>query len=220
MRSRKKKTFIHKKRKPIIIIIAVFIVITACIIKIEYSVRTTAVLRSKHAADKIANEIIGDTVKSYIGSNKYTYKDFAAVLYNDKQEAVSIETISYNINKVQSDLTILINKKLEAAELKTEDISIGSLTGAFLLVGKGPKIKIKLSPLGSADVKLKSELSDAGLNQTLHKISIIITVKMTSSVPLYNYEIQSEFEFLLAENLIVGKVPALSQPIYNNEKYD
>lgn len=215
MRSRKKRSKNYLKIRLTVIISALIIGITASVIKVEHSVRSVAVLRSKHIADKIANEIIGETVKSYIESNKYTYDDFAAVLYDSNKNAISIEAIPYNINKVQSDLTMLINKKIEKSAYKNEKISLGSLTDTFLLIGKGPKIKLRICPSGAADIKLKSEISEAGINQTYHRISVVITLKMSSSVPIYNFETSSEFEFLLAENLIFGKVPAISPPLNN-----
>ena len=79
-----------------------------------------------------------------------------------------------------------------------------------ILAGKGPKINIKVSPVGSAQIKIKNDFSSAGLNQTCHRISAVINVKMTSSVPLYSFDTSTDFEFVLAENVIVGNVPDLT----------
>jgi sporulation protein YunB len=177
---------------------------------IEKRIRPYAVLQAEHFARKTANEIIEYSVSEYLRKNKFTYNDFAAVLYDEKKKIASVETIPYTINKVQSDLTLLINKELEISGKRTSKIAVGSLTSSYLLTGKGPKINIRVSPIGVADVKLKSDFSEAGINQTRHRISAIVCVKMTSSVPLYSFETESDFEFILAENILIGDVPNIT----------
>ncbi|SHM24552.1 sporulation protein YunB [Ruminococcus flavefaciens] len=177
---------------------------------IEKRIKPYAVLQAEHFAQKTANEIIEHSVSEYLRNNKFTYNDFAAVLYDEKKKIVSVETIPYTINKTQSDLTLLINKELELSGKRTAKIALGSLTSSYLLTGKGPKINIRVSPIGVADVKLKSDFSEAGINQTRHRISAIVCVKMTSSVPLYSFETKSDFEFILAENILIGDVPDIS----------
>ena len=132
------------------------------------------------------------------------------MLYDDNKKANSIETIPYTINKVQSDLTLLINKELEQSGSRSALIPLGTLTDSFLLTGKGPKIKIKVAPMGVAAVELKSEFNTSGINQTVHRISAVISTKMSSSTPLYSFDVVSEFELILAENVIVGAVPDIS----------
>ncbi|MBP5378821.1 MAG: sporulation protein YunB [Ruminococcus sp.] len=167
-------------------------------------------LQSEHIAQKYAAEVIEKTVSDYLENNKFTYCDFAAVLYDDKKKVTAIETLPYNINKVQSVLGCLINEKLEETNRKNAEISIGSLTGSGILTGKGPKIKIRISPIGSAHINIKSEFTDAGINQTCHRIFALITVKMTSAVPLYSFDTSTDFKFLIAENIIVGSVPNMT----------
>ena len=182
----------------------------AAFIRIEKRIKPVAELQAEHIAQKTANEIIEASVSDYLDKNRFTYNDFSAVLYNDRQEAVSIETIPYNINKVQSELTLLINKNLEKEGQLSGRIALGSLTDSHFFTGKGPRLKIKVAPIGSAKVHLKSDFQSAGINQTCHRISAVISVDMTSSVPLYSFDTHSEYEFILAENIIVGNVPELS----------
>ena len=199
---------IRKKWRLLLVftIISVFFITSS----IEKRIRPYAVLQAEHFACKTANEIIENSVSKYLEKNKFTYNNFAAVLYDEKKKIASVETIPYTINKVQSDLTLLINKELEMSGKRTAKIALGSLTSSYLLTGKGPKINIKVSPMGVADIKLKSDFTEAGINQTRHRISAVVSVKMTSSVPLYSFETESDFEFILAENILIGDVPDIS----------
>ena len=174
---------------------------------IEKRISPVAELQSEHIARKTAADIIEKTVSDYLENNRFTYSDFAAVLYDDKKKVTAIETIPYNINKVQSELGELLNRNLEKSSQKSTKIPIGSLANSHILSGKGPKIRIRVSPVGSAQIKLRNDFQSAGVNQTCHRITAIIKVKMTSSVPLYSFETCVEFEFIIAENVIVGDVP-------------
>ena len=200
----------RRRKKPLLIWVIIISVILFSIFRTERALRPYAQLQAEHFAEKTANEIIEQTVSSYLERNKFTYNDFAIVLYDDNKKANSIETIPYTINKVQSDLTLLINKELEHSGSRSALIPLGTLTDSFLLTGKGPKIKIKVAPMGVAAVELKSEFNTSGINQTVHRISAVISTKMSSSTPLYSFDVVSEFELILAENVIVGVVPDIS----------
>ena len=181
------------------------------VIRTDKAVRPVAAMRAEHFAEASANEIIGRAVADYLSENQYTYGDFAAVLYDENGSAVSVESVPCNINRVQSELTVRINEALSRSNDKTERIPLGSLTGSYILVGKGPVLKLKVCPAGSADVKLTSSFDSAGVNQTRHRISAVVTADLRSSVPLYSFSTTVTFEFLLAENIIVGGVPYMSR---------
>lgn len=178
-------------------------------IKINVSLKPVVKKQAEHFAEKEAAELIESCVSEYLSENKYCYSDYTSVIYNDKKQVTSIETISYTINKTQSELAFAINQKLKKVSGKSAEIPLGSLTKTFILNGKGPKIHIKIAPVGCAEVKLKSELMSAGINQTKHRITAVITINMTSSTPLLSFCINSEFEFLIAESVIIGEVPDL-----------
>ena len=65
---------------------------------------------------------------------------------------------------------------------------------------------------------MKSEFESAGINQTKHRILALIKVKMTSSTPLNSFETNSEFEFLIAENIIIGETPQFNALLANGSE--
>lgn len=205
----RKKTRRHRKMI-LIYIFSVIMLLVFSVIRTEKLLKPVVSEQAEHFSEKIAAEIIERTVSGYLRDNQYRYSDFAAVLYNEEKLAASVETIPYTINKVQSELTLLINQRLKGTDKVKTEIPIGTLTQTYVFNGKGPKIHIKISPLGSADVKIKSELESSGINQTKHHISAVISVNVTSSTPLYKFNTHTEFEFLIAETVIIGDVPDIS----------
>ncbi|MCI1269144.1 MAG: sporulation protein YunB [Ruminococcus sp.] len=205
MRIRRK----HKVKsiKTTICLFSALTVLVMTTLLIDHSVKPIAVKQGRHYSKQAADIAISRCVSQYLEKNKYTYDNFAAVLYDESGKPVSIETMSYTINKVQSELTVLVNNTLNKNMLSSAKIPLGSLTDSYLMAGKGPKIPLRICPEGEADVKLTGQFTSAGLNQTCHSISAVITVNMESSLPLYSFDTKSEFEFLIAQTVIVGDVP-------------
>ena len=215
MRRRPKRK--SSRFRMISLISALLILLCIIVTRTEKKIHPVAQLRAEHFAQRTASDVISAAVTEYLNTNRFTYEDFAVVLYNDEKSPVSVEAIPFTINKVQSELTAAINKRLDSSGNKSAEIPLGSLTGSPVFTGKGPKIKIRVCPVGSAEVKLKSSFSQAGINQTCHSISACVTVKMTSSVPIYSFNVRVEFEFILAESVIVGKVPDISPYLAQKE---
>ena len=188
-------------------LLAVLFLLTALAVKADKAVRPVAQMQAQHFAEAYTNTIIEAAAADYLRENELQYSDFAAVLYDDGGKAVSVETLPYTINKVQSELGLAINRKLAEAGRKSDKIPIGSLTGSYLLAGKGPSLKIRICPAGKASVTITSDMESAGINQTRHRISAAITAEISSSLPLYSFESEVKYEFLLAETVIIGDVP-------------
>lgn len=200
----------RRKNKRSVIMVAVIVIAVLLIIvvvRIETAVRPSAEIQAEQAARYSASRIINETVSDYITKNEYTYSDFATVLYDENGRAASIEALSGNINRVQSEIAMEINRRLLDNKQTSAEIAVGSLSGSYLLAGRGNSIKVRICPVGDAEVTLKSTFDSAGNNQTRHRIYAEISANLISSIPLYSFETTENFEFLIAETIIVGDVP-------------
>lgn len=201
-----------KKRKIwIAAAIAAAIAWGAVSIKTEQAVAPIAKRQAEYYSKLTANEIISEAVSEYIKENQYTYGDFAAVLYDENGRAVSIEMLTFNVNKVQAELTQMINKRLAKSRDNSASIPVGSLTESYLLAGRGPDIRLRICPASEAKVELRDSFEGAGMNQTCHKISALITVEIESSLPLYSFSTEVSFEFLLRKILLWERFPKFRQ---------
>ena len=61
--------------------------------------------------------------------------------------------------------------------------------------------------VGTADARFSSSFSEAGVNQTLHRIELELTVPMTLLLPGGPVETESVTRLCVAETVIVGRVP-------------
>ncbi len=196
----------------LVVIIVLLILSTA---RLDKAVRPAAELQAQQLSQKKASIIINDVVSQYIAENEYTYSDFAAVLYDESGHASAVEALSENINRVQAELTAEINRQLNDSGESNAEISLGSLSGSYLLAGKGPTVKVRICPVGSAEVRLTSAFDSAGINQTRHRIYAEISADMVSATTLYSFDTNVKFDYLLAETVIIGDVPQFTAKAWN-----
>ncbi|HOO04953.1 MAG TPA: sporulation protein YunB [Ruminococcus sp.] len=168
--------------------------------------REQAEMLARHTA----GNVISQTVSDYLEENPSTACDLAAVLYDEEGRPASVEAIPYNINKVQAELSLAINRRLEQAGEVCARIPLGSLWSSYLLAGKGPSVRVRICPAGDVSVRLRSSFTSAGINQTCHRIYAEITAEMSAALPLYSFQTSQSFQFLLAESVLVGETPKIS----------
>ena len=77
---------------------------------------------------------------------------------------------------------------------------------------------MKVEPKGYADAVFISEFTDAGLNQTLHRMIMRTTVSVTAFIPMYSVETKVSGDFLIAETVIVGNVPESFTHVVSEDK--
>lgn len=205
----------RRKRKftgyRIIAVMTVFLVIllTVFSVWIDKAVRPVASVQAEHLSLLETNQAVEEAVSCYVSEENYSYSDFVTVKYDSSGRVSAVEAKTQNINKVQSEIALEINSRLEKSA-GYASVPVGSLTGSYVLAGKGFKIRLRICPARKAGVKLRSEFTSAGNNQTCHRITAEVTAEIKSSLPIYNFETETNFEFLLAESIIVGEVPEKS----------
>ena len=86
-------------------------------------------------------------------------------------------------------------------------IQIGTFSGIPFLIGRGPSVNLNLVPIGVVSGKFDSEFSSVGINMTKHTLFLYIDVHVSIVLPINSYDIYSTNQVLLAESIILGKVP-------------
>lgn len=86
-------------------------------------------------------------------------------------------------------------------------LHFGSFTGFKLLAGKGPGVPIRISSIGNVETDLKSEFKEQGINQTLHRVYLQVECEISILTPYNDITQKIANQVLIAENVIVGKIP-------------
>ena len=156
----------------------------------------------KSYATRSINYAVADTMNQSL-----SYGDLINIV-RDKEDNVSfIEANSVRINLLSKTMSkVVMANFLEFAKWPIK-ISIGSFTGIAILSGVGPKVAFNISPFGEVLCSFSSTFESAGINQTYHKLYLIISLKINVVFPFEKLQVLSDSEVLLCETLIIGKIP-------------
>lgn len=119
----------------------------------------------------------------------------------------SVETDMSRINRLKRLVTEEVVRRLTADDL-TLHIPAGTLTGSDLLTGRGPRLPIRISRRVTAVTSLKGQFESAGINQTNHRLWLRVEVTAVCAISGFRQiSVVCESEYLIAETVLVGKVP-------------
>ena len=82
-----------------------------------------------------------------------------------------------------------------------------TLAALALLAGSGPRIPISIVPVGSVQTDFETEFEACGINQTRHKVYLQLSASIRIVIPTGAKTTNVTANMLVAESIIVGKVP-------------
>ena len=199
-----------RRKNPVLRYIALVLVLLMLILLLLKSDDRLRMLTTRYANSRakiVANLIINETVNKYFEEHKITYTDLIKINSTEDGKITSVEFDTVELTKIKSGIISLIQDRINGEEQQILNVPIGTLTGNQYLSNRGPKIKIELKMSSAVYSKISSEFSSAGINQTLHKITLDIKTDVYFVMPWYRTSSEFETAFLLAETIIVGDVP-------------
>ena len=127
----------------------------------------------------------------------------------EKSEAGEITAISSNMARINALSAKILDRIVGATDthMLTVNIPVGNLTGVSLLMGRGPKVPVKIITMTSSRVEFNNSIVTAGINQTKHQINLEVIVDIDILVPWGTESTQVVTEVLIADTIVVGRVP-------------
>lgn len=158
---------------------------------------------ARSRARLFASDVISRSVDAAVSEST---GNFINVIYGE--DGISaIETNVTGISRLRADSILNIRGEISDIDRMTLDIPLGNLAGGMLLTGRGFPVRIKLVPIGDVSGEIYSEFSETGINQTLHRIYMRVRVSMNMIVASDTVRLELADDILVAETVIVGKVP-------------
>lgn len=158
-------------------------------------------------ARAVAVKAIDDAVSNELGKQNIEYSDIVKIERSEEGKLIGITTNIQKINCLKSSLSNAIANELDKDEIKKIRIPLGTILGTELFSGSGPMINIKIFITGNIVANFESELSEAGINQTKHRIILNVEVNISAIMPGYPVETKVRTNVTIAETVIVGEVP-------------
>lgn len=162
---------------------------------------TSNTARIKAKTVEIVNISISDILEQTNGDN------LVNITYDSEGNVTSITANTILANKLNTQIVENCQNNLSDMTMLNFSVPLGSFSGIPLLNGLGPKITIKMTPVGSINTKFNSIFTSQGINQTCHQIYIDITANISVLLPGVDKTVTVNTQYLISESIIIGKVP-------------
>ena len=197
----------NRMKKRLAIWLAILLTISLLILWYFDTYVNPVILTTTHSKVKmLTSQAINSSVSELL-NNSNVYDDLIDISYDKDGNINAILPNASQTNRLSKDITRLALLKIESIGDTGIAIPLGSFTGMPILMGRGPNIQIRISPIGTLQCNFFYDFTTAGINQTVHRIYLHITSDINLILPIHNNKVQTYTEVMLCESVIVGRIP-------------
>lgn len=200
----------------LLIILAVF---TLILFRTKYNdaIRVLAHTQVTNAT----SDLINDSIDSQIAKGDIRYDRIVFFEKDLSGRITALKTNMSEVNRLKTGILNLINDEILALDSSDIGIPLGSLILPEVFSGRGKQIPVQIMSIRNSDASFSSSFSEAGINQTLHQLTMHISVDISVLVLGQTESFSVSSQVVVAETVIVGDVPDTylqTGGIYGNTK--
>ena len=191
-------------RRALSALLAGLAVALAVFLLLDFSMRPAVESVVGYQARIFAARLINEAM---IEAGQTDYGELVRLSRGANGGATSIEANMQAINRLKYQVSNSVIEALEKRENHVIALPLGTIIGNQFTSGRGPLIDIKVLPAGYVNTDVYNSFTSAGINQTLHRIMLRVSVGMAAVLPGYSIETETESSFCIAETVIIGDIP-------------
>lgn len=188
-----------------LIVLTILLIVVFFLLRSKYRlvIEDLAQTQVKNTTSDLTNDAIAKQIE--IGDIQYD-----RIVYFEKDldgRITALKTNMSEVNRLKTDILNIINDEILALDHSDIGIPLGSLFLPELLSGKGPAIPVHILSIRNSDANFVSHFSQAGINQTLHRLNMEVSIDVSVLVLGQTSSFTMTSEVVVAETIIVGAVP-------------
>ena len=163
-------------------------------------------------ANRVINDCVTDAMDAYKNNTTTGVIEDGGFSIIDKDKDGNIKSFRTNtatMERYSSEVATQIYDKMTDINASTISIPLGSvLTDSILFSRMGPNIKVRMKPIGFANVSYDSHFTNAGINQVKHEV--ILKVKLTMiayMLPGVSTRVTVKSDVPIDQTILMGNVP-------------
>lgn len=169
----------------------------------------------ENEARGLVEERVSKIADDVISNSDYDYDKLLVKKENKTSGIVSLSVNTPAVNKIQNEFSDVFQNKMDDLNTQYFSVPLGDLTNLTMLSSLGPRIKFSYDMTGSVDVELKSSFESTGVNQTIHRVNMIVDAEVVFISQSYMENLKIRNEFAISETVIVGDTPDYLYPKVN-----
>lgn len=153
------------------------------------------------------SDLTNDAIAKQIAAGNIEYDRLVYFEKDLEGRITALKTNMSEVNRLKTDILNTINDEILALDTSDIGIPLGSIFLPELFSGKGPAIPVHILAIRNSDANFVSYFSQAGINQTLHKLTMEVSIDVSVLVLGHTSSFSMSSEVVVAETVIVGDVP-------------
>lgn len=182
------------------------ILVTVGYIIIDDAIRPTILSLSEARLRAIAVKAMNEAVRETVGSG-VTYTDLINIQKDKEGNIALISANAVLMNNLAANTAIAAQDKILNIGEQGIKIPIGTILGGQLMSGRGPAVVVRVEPVGSVTTDFMTEFEAAGINQTRHKIYLVLNASVRILIGNSSQTVEISSQVLISETIIIGDVP-------------
>ena len=198
----------YRRRRGVFFLVPVILVLLGLLgfLFVDRNISPALIAISEASVYSLAQRSMNNAVQEILGED-LTYTDLVTTTIDN---GGNVEMLSFNTVRMNHLSTLTANlaqEKISEAGDSGVLVPLGSVLQSDILAGSGPYLRVKVLPIGAVSTEFFSEFENAGINQTRHKIYMVLRAHVRIVVPLNQKSIDVANKVPIAETIIVGEVP-------------
>lgn len=202
----KRRVNLPRIPKLLLVFLLVFFLSIYMFRMLDKNLKPAIIQMAEARAHQVAGEAIHKALYDKVLAN-VNYNDLVFVHKDSQQRITMMQANSIKISRIISQANLEIKQSLRNISEETLKIPLGQASGSRILANYGPRINVRIIPLGTVSTKFADEFQQAGINQVRHILYLKIETTVRIVFPLAATSIEINNNIPMAETIIVGEVP-------------
>ena len=164
-------------------------------------------LAAAEATDE-ASDLIAEAITAQMELEDISYDDLIVLERDAGGRILALRTDMNQLGRLRNETLAIINERI-LDEGETElGVPLGSILLPALFSGKGPRLPVRVLTVSNSDAEFHSSFQAAGINQTMHRITMEVAMNVTLLTPAGTQTLRVDSGVVVAETILIGQVPS------------
>lgn len=195
----RRRRFLRRALLLLLLLLALFLLIDRNFRPLVFSL---AEARSAAMASQVLSGALAEATQDGV-----TYEDLMNVKMDQSGQVALLSANTMAMNRLATRAGDAALRRLNNMSSERVTVPLGAVLGTTLFSGSGPGVPVSIVPIGSIFTDFATEFEACGINQTRHKVYLQVTANIRIVIPTGAKTTQVSANMLVAESIIVGRVP-------------
>ena len=195
----RRRRFFRRALLLLLLLLALFLLIDRNFRPLVFSL---AEARSAAMASQVLSGALAEATQDGV-----SYEDLMNVKMDQNGQVALLSANTMAMNRLATRAGDAALRRLNNMSSERVTVPLGAVLGTTLFSGSGPGVPVSIVPIGSIFTDFATEFEACGINQTRHKVYLQVTANIRIVIPTGAKTTQVSANMLVAESIIVGRVP-------------